>query len=397
MKSVISAVIFWVGNILFFFRKRDLNIRKDEVKKILFISLFFRGDVLFQTPAIRILKYYFRNAEIDVWVKSRSEEIIRNNPDVNKIWVFDGVETDYTGGRVKYSLKEKLAFVRMLKAEKYDIVADYTGLFFTGLSTYLMKPKFSFGKFQQRFGFFYNKFIDEDFSIKAGHLIDKYKELVRLGVGIPETEWNSLIDMIPSKGIISKNDDKRKELLEILRQKELDLSKPLVTLHLTAGWNAKRWSLSGFAGLIADLKNIGFETAVIGTKEDRKEFESILPEINYLSPVKDSSGIFFDLPFEFSVELIRMSDVFIGSDSMPLHIAGAVDTPSIGLFGPTNPEFSRPLGEKHHVFYNQLYCSADGDNQYCTRDAGRTCATIDCMKMISKEQIVSLIKTIIKK
>lgn len=84
---------------------------------------------------------------------------------------------------------------------------------------------------------------------------------------------------------------------------------------------------------------------------------------------------------------MRISDLFIGSDSGPLYIAEAVGTKTISLFGPTNPLFSAPRGKEHTCIYNKLFCSAEDNEQNCILIAGLNCKTIDCMKMIKPDDV----------
>ncbi|MBZ0203349.1 MAG: glycosyltransferase family 9 protein [Ignavibacteria bacterium] len=395
IKTFISAIIYWVGSLLFLFKKKQFNIPRNEIKRILFITLYFRGDVLFHTPAIRLLKLYFTNSGIDVWVKSRSKEILESNPDINQIVVFDGVETDIKTDGIKFSLKEKKDFVNRLRDNKYDLVVDFTGLFSTGLTSFLLRPKYSIGKYEQRFGFFYNKFIDEDLSLGEGHLITKYMELIRVGLDIPADDWQCLLKQVPPKGIIQISDISKNKINDILINREYDLTKPLITIHLTAGWEAKRLDLEKFAELIAQLlESRRFEIAVIGNYYDKTEFSKISSSFETIISKKKINSMFFELPLVLNSAMIERSVVLIGSDSMPLHIAGAVGTSSIGLFGPTNPRFSNPIGINHRLIYNELDCSAKINIQYCTRNAGRTCKSIDCMKMISVQNILNEIDLI---
>jgi ADP-heptose:LPS heptosyltransferase len=181
-----------------------------------------------------------------------------------------------------------------------------------------------------------------------------------------------------------------------LRKRGYDFNKPLVCIHITSGWDAKRWSLKNFEKLIERLiKDLNYEVAVIGDVGDLKEYEQIVASLQKNIYEKKLIDLFFQLTLINSAALIKRADVFIGSDSVPLHIAGAVDTPSIGLFGPTNPDFSNPMGNKHIVLYKKLFCSAGMDNQYCTRNAGKTCKTLDCMKSITVDEVIDCIITLI--
>ena len=160
---------------------------------------------------------------------------------------------------------------------------------------------------------------------------------------------------------------------------------------MTAGWEAKRWKLENYKMLIYQLKeNMGFEVAIVGNEYDKSEFKKIV------SSSEDFDKMFFLKPLHFNAELIKRSDLFIGGDSAPLHISGAVKTKSLALFGPTNPLFSNPVGDKHYVIYNKLNCSSGENMQYCTRNAGKTCPTIDCLNMITVDNVLEIITKLMK-
>lgn len=397
IKKFIFAVIYYCGKIIFFYRSKPFKNDFKSVKRILFISLYFRGDVLFHTPVISLLKFLFPNSLIDVWVKERSREIIERNPDINEIITFDGVNTDLgsTGSEIKF--KEKLYFLKRLKANKYDLVIDYTGLFTTSLFSYLLSPAYSIGKFEQRFGFFYNKFIDKDTSSYKGHLIQKYIDFIKLGFNLPDDKWAKITKDLSPVGKYFITQDSISKILQILKLRNYDTSKKLIIIHLTAGWDAKRMSLKKFSALIINLLITGqFEIGVIGSKSDRVEFNKISREIEPYLIDKTADDIFFDTPLELNAALISKSSLLIGSDSMPLHLTGALNIPSIGLFGPTNPSFSNPTGNIHQIVYHELKCSAGINDQYCTRDAGRTCDTIECMAKISINEIIEKVNLLTK-
>lgn len=128
-KHLTRAIIYKLGCILFFYQIREFDIPYHQVKRILFISLYYRGDLLFHTTVLKLLKLMFNNAEIDVWIKSRSKGILDGNKDVNDIIIFDGVKTDENFDMFNFKYRAKLEFLRTMKCKKYDLVIDYTGLF----------------------------------------------------------------------------------------------------------------------------------------------------------------------------------------------------------------------------------------------------------------------------
>ncbi|MDQ3021778.1 MAG: glycosyltransferase family 9 protein [Bacteroidota bacterium] len=390
MNNFIKNFISYVGNVLFFFNKKD--IKKENIKKILIISLYFRGDVLFNTVAIKMLNKIFRDALIDVLVKSRSKEVLEGSPYINKLIVFDDIKTADYNDSSKIKLKEKFLLIKKIRNENYDLCIDFTGKYSTALFTLLGGFKYSTGLNYNGFGFCYSKFVNIDTQNTAGHLTEKYLHVVKEGLGIDVNEWAELKKNFTDNCEIYINEPEIKVAAKQLDKLYIHKERPLVCIQVTAGWKAKELSENNFTALIKKLISSEYSFILIGSDEDK--------EINYR--ILDAAGsdlrkYYLNLPLKVNAAVIRLSDVFIGSDSIGLHLAGALGTPSVGLFGPTNPTFSNPAGDKHLIIYHQLFCSAPDNHQYCTRDAGKSCPTIDCMKLIHTEEIFKKIEFLLRK
>ncbi|MBL8016232.1 MAG: glycosyltransferase family 9 protein, partial [Ignavibacteria bacterium] len=146
---------------------------------------------------------------------------------------------------------------------------------------------------------------------------------------------------------------------------------------------AKKWEASNYVELIKSL-GANFRIFMIGGKEDSANADFISK--NFERYVFSVTGL---LTMSESAELIRRADLFIGADSGPLYLAEAVGTPTLSLFGPTNPLFSAPRGAKHEYMYESLFCSAPVDKQNCKLLAGLNCRTLDCMKMLKPSVVAN--------
>jgi ADP-heptose:LPS heptosyltransferase len=391
IKRAVKGIINIAGNIFFFKRKKTLAAL--DVKKILVISLYFSGDYLFHTPAIEILKKLYPSAKIDLWTKSRNAELAENSF-LNEVLVFDNVETaDYNDNK-NLDLGGKFGFLKKLRSRNYDIIIDLTGKYSTGLFTYFAGAKYTAGINYNAFGFCYDKFVDLNTSTAPGHLMEKYISVIRKGLGIDNTRWIGLTENLPLRPHIYISENEKGKVQDVLAKLNINNDKPLIILHTTAGWAAKEWSPKNFSRLIEQLEKRNYNYVFIGGKRDEENFHRIISNADIRNK-EDIFKRFLKLKFLETAELIRRSDVFIGSDSAPLHIAGAVDTASIGLFGPTNPLFSNPIGSRHKYIYHELYCSAPIDHQYCTRNGGRTCTTVECMQLIEVSQVLNLTEELI--
>jgi len=388
LKDILKKIIYIIGSLLI--RKVKKKYCIEKINSILFIALFFRGDVLFYTPVLRILKLIYPNSKLDVWVKSRSKEVLENNPDVNKIIIFDDIKTaEYGESNRKFNFFGKIKLFRELKKNHYDLIVDYTGFYTSAIYSLFLKPKISIGRNNQGFGFCYNNYVDIDIHNTSGNLIIKYIDIIKNGLLITEHEFDSIIKYLEPRPIINININDEIIVKNELSSRGYNFEEPLVCLHLTAGWDAKRWELDNYIELVRKLlMDFKYQVIIIGDSTDEIEFYKLVDKLKDKIPENELNKIFVSLSFIQSACVVKYSDVFIGSDSAPLHIAGAVGTPSIGLFGPTNPLFSNPIREKHIVLYKELICSAAKDKQYCTRNAGKNCSTIDCLKMITVEEVL---------
>lgn len=366
---------------ILFSGKRKAEIDLNHVKKVLIILLHYTGDVLFATPVIRTVKQVLPQAQIDVWVKSRAEDIVKDNLYINKIYVYDYIITRRWEDRYPLDLRGKRKLLKQFMSEQYDLVIDFSGVIGSTLFTYFMKPKYSVGFNKQGLGFLFTKEAEKS---GKGHLVDQYLSVLECLLGIQSTDSSLELRI---------NEETEAFVDELFRAKKIDSERFVLCLHTTAGWKAKEWAASKFRELIQWIQSelSSCQIIIIGDKADFKKVTRIcegLPQ----KPI-DFVG---KLSLAETSAAIAKSHLFIGSDSAPLHIAAALDVPTISLFGPTNPLFSAPRGKKHVYIYKTLDCSAKKQEQYCKRNAGLTCSTYDCMKLISVDEVFHYVKTAVE-
>jgi ADP-heptose:LPS heptosyltransferase len=381
MNSHIKNTISSLGNLLLHFNKK--NIDRREIRKILIMSLYFRGDVLFCTAAVKLLRNIFPDAIIEILVKSRSREVLEGNPSIDRIIVFDDIKTADYNDSSGLRIKEKYRLLKTIREQEYDLCIDFTGKYSTALFALLGGFKYSFGINYNGFGFCYSKFVNINTQNTKGLLSDKYSNILKEGLQISEAEWAELSKDINGGCEIYLSSDDIETAANALSSLNLNPDKPLICIQVTAGWKAKEWSEDKYSDLIKKFIRSGCSYVLIGSEEDKEINFKILDSV---SP--DLREHYLSLPLKVNAAVIKLSDLFIGSDSIGLHLAGAVETASIGLFGPTNPAFSNPAGESHIVIYRKLFCSAAEDSQYCTRNAGKTCPSIDCLKSITPDEVM---------
>ena len=348
---IIKNIMFYIGKIIILNSYSKKTPHMEKIKKILFVHIAYLGDTLFTTPVISEMKKKYPNIEIYYLTYTKNFNMLENNRDI----------------------KELLDFANVTKSEineyKFDIAIDFTSNFKT--ISLLLKTNIPYrvGTNTIGLGFLFSKNVKKP----NGHLIKQYFSFVR-SFGI-EYHNNK-----PKYFISEKEKETSKEW--IIKH---NIKKPIIVIHISAGWEAKRWNIKNFNKIINNFPKINF--IIIGAKEDEFLYNKL--KIKY-----NNVYAFFGTNIRLSSAIIGESDLFIGHDSFPLFIAEALNVSSISLFGPTNPRFSAPKDlTKHEVIFTNVKCRPKNNKQYCNTYAGREgCNDYICMKNIMPSEVIKIIK-----
>ena len=169
-----------------------------------------------------------------------------------------------------------------------------------------------------------------------------------------------------------------------------NLHKNMIAIAPGTIWNTKRWPADRFAVVSAQLASDDNVIVLIGGKED----EILCKEVMEIAHVKNVFSAAGKLSLLQSAELIRRCKVLISNDSAPMHIAVAVETPVIAIFGATIPGFGfAPRGHRDVVVEtNGLPCRP------CSIHGGNICPikTFACMLAIAPELVVEKVKSFLE-
>lgn len=289
-----------------------------NVNRILVIKLRHIGDVLMTAPVFRALKETFGSARTTALVNAGSEDVLKGNPHVDELLVFDrSIKKLSTLSR----LATEADFLRQLRKHEFDMTIDLTGGDRPALLSYVSGARYRIGWKSDK-GFIGKKYlythrVEPDTS---RHTVLQNMYIVR-GVGI-DTEDLSVNFQIP--------DDAKRHIRKMIGTD----ARPIVHVHPTSRWLFKCWKDSSMAEVIRWLLDRGMRVAVTASPEPH-EMEKAR---SILSAVGQHPGL-FDLCGATTIkQLAAMSETaafFLGVDSAPMHIAAAVGTPVIALFGPS--------------------------------------------------------------
>lgn len=332
-----------------------------ELRKAVIIQTAFLGDVVLTLPLVQELKRNYPHCLIDVVVIPRCAEIIENHPDVNEIILFDKRKSEK-------GISGVLSKVKELRRKEYDIAfVPHRSVRSAALARLANIPR--------RIGFSNSSgkwmFTDVVLYKQEQHEVVRNLQLLK-PIGI-QTEEKILPRLFPS--------EEDKQTVEQLLKQHALLNQQFITIAPGTVWNTKRWLPERFAQLASRMNEKGLGVVLLGGKEDEMLANEILKQGNSQRLVS-SVGTLTILQ---SAELIRRSSVLVTNDSAPLHLASAMQTPTVALFGATIPEFGfGPIGEQKIVLETkELSCRP------CSIHGGKECPiqTFDCMKSITVEMV----------
>jgi lipopolysaccharide heptosyltransferase II len=145
----------------------------------------------------------------------------------------------------------------------------------------------------------------------------------------------------------------------------------IIGINLGTTWGTKSWALDRFADVIAGIQNRVEGAVVLTGSSSEVGLGRALQEL-IKTRVINLIGKTTILQLG---ALIERCDLYLTCDSGPMHIAAAVGTPTIALFGPTNPLRHRPYGEGHHVIEKDVSCRACYKRKCMRTDAPNLCMT----------------------
>ncbi len=329
---------------------------------ILIIKPSSLGDVVQALPVLKRLRDKFPRARIDWLVNQEYADILSGNPYLNTVHFWDR-SSWRKPRRFMVAVRNAARIVRALRKARYDMVIDLQGLFRSGLIAFLSggKQVIGFSDAREMAPIFY----DKEVKAPVGEMqsVERY---VLAACGDAGGQKESTI-------VLSEHD--RRTTANLLSRMQYDESKPFVVLAPGARRATKQWPSENFAALSARLaRNHHAQIAFVGSPSEALSVERIARLSN--CAVMDFSG---KTNLKQLACLLKMADVVVGNDSAPIHIAAAVGTPVVGLYGPTSPTRTGPYGSQHTVLTSKLKCSP------CF---SRTCdLSAQCMRDISVEAV----------
>jgi heptosyltransferase-1 len=303
---------------------------QEEPERILILKPSSLGDIIHSLPTLAAVRDRFPKSFIGWLVKKEWAGILEGHPCLDEVLSFPFV------------LSSVRPMIREIRKHRFDLVLDLQGLLRTGLLGYFSGAavRIGFEEAREFSPLFYTHRVGPDG--KSLHAVDRYLLIARELGARPD----------PTRFDISLTEQDRARVQKMM--KPVAGNRPILAVHASSRQEVKRWPLERFAELADKINQAGLGVPVfIGAKSDVQDIAMIRKRMQ-----TDSIDLTGQTSLKELAALLQISRLLITNDSGPMHLAAAVGTTVVALFGPTDPRKIGPYGKGHIVLQHADQCPA---------------------------------------
>jgi heptosyltransferase II len=331
----------------------------ESAKKILIRGTNWIGDAVMTLPAVAAIRSTFPDARISMLVKPWVAEVFHLCKDVDEVIPFQspGIHSGIVG---------KLKLAGELRTRGFDAAILLQNAIEPAIIAWLARIPVRAGYNSDGRGLLLTHSVHRTETVRKVHQIEYYLEMV-LALGCRSAD--SKVHLEPGKEYEALSQ-------KLLNGHGIGSENFLIGLAPGAAYGpAKRWFPERFAA-VADrlLEGLSARAVIFGSHEDRKCADLVEKSARHaMINVAGKTNL------REAMAIIARCNLFISNDSGLMHVAGALNIPTVAIFGSTNPITTSPVGDNGTVIYKGASCSP------CLKE---TCPTdFRCMDMISVEEV----------
>lgn len=314
---------------------------------ILIVKLSSLGDVTHTLPALTTLRRHWPAARLTWLVEPPALEIIRGHPALDRViaWRRGEWVTRLRAGRLVAAFRLLRAFIGELRDTHYDLVVDFQGLAKSALwvaaARAARKAGYGPGHRRREWAWLaYNQRVPV--RDPNAHAVERNLRLLE-GLGLPRLPLRYDFPILP---------ESEREAASLLAQVGIENGAAFVAASALTRWPTKNWTPEGFAQTADALALRGLPVVFTGAPEDRAALDAVAAAMR--TPMRRLDG---RTSLKTLAAVFRRARAGLSTDTGPMHIAVAVGTPVVALFGPTDPGYTGPHGEDHVVLRSGVPCS----------------------------------------
>lgn len=321
-----------------------MNHKYKNIKKVLFIRIGAIGDVVHTTATYQLLKNKYPDLQIDYLTSPMMVDLLSNDP---------GLQTIHTLDRKTYKdIPQLYKLAKSLSKNNYDLVVNLQPSLKTFFISHLVKPAhiLTYKKYRS-FNSKQYQHVVENYLATISPLLDEdtKPECLKLHLKEKTLEWEK-------DYFLNNNIDKAIALIPGVSKARLN----------------KLWPEDYWIDLSKEiLNNTSYKIIIIGSNDEIK----IAEKLASLSKER-IYNLCNQLSIEQTASILTHCEIAIGSDTGPTHMATALNTKTIGLYGPTSPDRVGLYGTEHimiHSDYDCLFCEKKKCNKKHKSDLYAPC------------------------
>lgn len=344
-------------------------------QRILIIRLSSIGDVLHATPVAKALKEAYPTCHITWIVSNISASLLKNNPYIDQVHVWSREEFEQAAGKCQIGTLRKLwhQLKTFYKENHFDIVLDIHGLFLTGVIA-------AYSKAPRRIGMANTRELNRFFMTEQApptsstHVIKRY-----LSVLAPLHIQTNDVQMT-----LELTTEQHKFAEDFIKKHHIDPQKKLLLINFKTTWTGKNWGNENFAKLIDQLSP-DIQILLCGSMQDKEDANTIISLCH--RPLFDAVG---ETSLLELAALIHRANLVLTGDTGTLHMAIALQKPTVSLWGASTPEQYGPLDDPKHTVIRSTHTCLACHKTKCPK------GTDDCMKAIPVEIVAEKVNAILE-
>ncbi len=293
----------------------------DSLRRVLVVKLRHHGDVLLTSPVFRVLAARAPEAEIDALVYADTRDMLAGHPAVSRIHAID---REWKRQGLLLQARRESGLLAELRDRRYQLIVHLTEHWRGAWLSQLLRPRWSVAP--ARSSRAWRACFSHLYALPRAtprHTVEENLDALRR-LGLYPTEEEKRLVMVPGAEAEARVD-------ALLAEHGL-APKGFLHAHPTSRWLFKAWTDERNAELLGRLARDGHRLVITGAPNAREQaiVKRILERTG--APVVDLSG---RLGLREMAALSARAKLFFGVDSAPMHIAAAMGTPVVALFGPS--------------------------------------------------------------
>ena len=345
--------------------KKDV-LSASSIRNVLVIRLDRIGDMVITTPIFRALKEKWPDVKVTVLTNPANRNIVINNPFIDYILVYDRENTHK-------NLNSRLIFFRGIRERKFDLVIDpYLDYELkSSLITRFVGNRFRLGfEFAGReicYNIRYNPNVFP-VSTEKRHMIDYDLDLLTY-IGIKTQKRQPEIFL---------STDEKENAYKLLEEAGVSPGTEIIGLHPGGNYQSQRWPVKRFAAISDHLITNYDVNVILFAGQAEKQLLSEFRDYAVKTPI-----FLCDLSLREFMSTLSHCSLLLCNNSGPLHIATALNIPTVSTMGPTISYHWWPHGKDHIVLRKDVDCSP------CKNGI---CKTHECMELITTDDFIEAVE-----